>query len=196
MTDSQEVSCNTHVVPEQVPAILVSSVGAAVLRSPEINFQLSPDGSIAVTAEDVRRLAGELCDGDLVWFRSGTPWEVEGPAPNVATLLDGLIIDYDKRDLELDGTRLNFKKMEYDLLVFLVEHKNVVMSYEEILNEVWGSGYVLAGTDQTIKTHIARIRKKLTDRCNWTIRTSRNVGYIFTDVMPKDITNGKDNFLL
>lgn len=65
------------------------------------------------------------------------------------------------------------KPMEYNLLVLLVKNKNVALSREQILAEVWGSDFL--GESRTVDVHIGQLRKKLD--LNDTIRTIPKLGY-------------------
>ena len=56
------------------------------------------------------------------------------------------------------GIDLNLTPMEFDLLLLLVRKKNVAMSREGLLNEVWGIRY--EGGTRTVDVHIAQLRKK------------------------------------
>lgn len=66
---------------------------------------------------------------------------------------------------------LTFK--EFELLVFLVENKNVVLTRDKILNKIWGYDYI--GETRTIDNHIQRLRKKLTWKDE--IKTVFKLGY-------------------
>ncbi|MGB4658610.1 MAG: response regulator transcription factor [Mobilitalea sp.] len=54
---------------------------------------------------------------------------------------------------------VNLAPKEYDLLVFLTEHMDAVLSREQILNEVWNYDYI--GGVRTVDTHIKQLRAKL-----------------------------------
>lgn len=73
-------------------------------------------------------------------------------------LLGGVAIDAERRTVTRDGTDLNLTPMEFDLLLLLVRKKNVALSREGLLNEVWGIRY--EGGTRTVDVHIAQLRKK------------------------------------
>lgn len=73
-------------------------------------------------------------------------------------LLGGVAIDAKRRTVTRDGIDLNLTPMEFDLLLLLVRKKNVAMSREGLLNEVWGIRY--EGGTRTVDVHIAQLRKK------------------------------------
>ena len=73
-------------------------------------------------------------------------------------LLGGVAIEAERRTVTRDGIDLNLTPMEFDLLLLLVRKKNVAMSREGLLNEVWGIRY--EGGTRTVDVHIAQLRKK------------------------------------
>lgn len=68
-------------------------------------------------------------------------------------------VDLLKHQVKKDGIAVNLKPMEYDLLVLLLQNRNVALSREEILNRVWGADYL--GESRTVDVHIGQVRKKL-----------------------------------
>jgi DNA-binding response OmpR family regulator len=65
---------------------------------------------------------------------------------------------------------------EYDLLLHLVNNKNIVLTREQLLNAVWG--YEFIGEDRTVDTHIRMLRGNLGEYRNYIV-TLRGVGYKF-----------------
>lgn len=72
---------------------------------------------------------------------------------------------------------IQLTKMEYDLLLYLIENENIVASREQILLSVWG--YDNSQTTRTIDTHIKVLRAKL-GVCGDYIKTVRGRGYCFS----------------
>ena len=66
-----------------------------------------------------------------------------GGAKKVILEVQGLEIDTDKRMVTVNGTVVDLTKKEYELLLYLVQNKNIVLSREQILNEVWGYSLAL-----------------------------------------------------
>lgn len=89
---------------------------------------------------------------------------------------DGLEIDLTARSVSIDGNKVILTPKEYDLLFFLVRNKNIALSREKLLNEVWGYDYY--GDDRTVDTHIKMLRTSL-DKYRDCIVTLRGVGYRF-----------------
>lgn len=68
---------------------------------------------------------------------------------------------------------LILKPMEFDCLMLFIKNKNIALTREQILNELWGVQF--EGETRTVDVHVARIRKKL----GWQdmIRTVPRIGY-------------------
>lgn len=88
----------------------------------------------------------------------------------------GLEIDIAGRSVTIDGKKAELTPKEYDLLFYLVKHKNIALSRDKLLSEVWG--YDFFGDDRTIDTHIKNLRNNLGDYRDHIV-TSRGVGYKF-----------------
>ncbi|MDR1531008.1 MAG: response regulator transcription factor [Clostridiales bacterium] len=94
--------------------------------------------------------------------------------------LNNLKIDTLRRYVEVSGETVELTKTEYELLVYLVQNKNNVITRDQILNEVWGYNYL--GETNVVDVYIRYLRQKLDDRFNTKfIHTLRGVGYIAKD---------------
>ena len=72
---------------------------------------------------------------------------------------EGLEINFTSRDVFIDGEKANLTPKEYDLLFYLVRNKNIALSRNKLLEDVWG--YDFYGDDRTIDTHIKMLRNNL-----------------------------------
>jgi len=90
--------------------------------------------------------------------------------------LDNLKINYEKREVQIAEKTLDLTKMEYNLLVYLVENSNLVLDRNRILDSVWGFNYY--GDPRTVDTHVKTLRSKLGSHAKC-ILTKRGVGYQF-----------------
>ncbi|GEC87691.1 response regulator transcription factor [Brevibacillus brevis] len=72
-----------------------------------------------------------------------------------------------------NGEMIELTLKEFELLVFLVQNKNIVLTREKIIEKIWGYDYV--GETRTIDNHIQKLRKKL----GWKdeIKTVFKLGY-------------------
>ena len=90
--------------------------------------------------------------------------------------VDGLTADITARIVYIDGKRVEMTPKEYDLLFYMMKNKNIALSREKLITEVWGYDYF--GDDRTLDTHIKLLRKSLGDYSKFIV-TLRGVGYRF-----------------
>ena len=104
--------------------------------------------------------------------------KVGNNTPNVVVELDngGLRADITARLVFIDGERVEMSPKEYDLFFYLLTNKNIALSREKLLCEVWG--YDFYGDARTLDTHIKLLRKSLGRYANYIV-TLRGVGYRF-----------------
>lgn len=89
-----------------------------------------------------------------------------------------LEIDYDGHTVKIDSKLVNLTPKEYDILVYLIENKNIAISREQLLSKIWG--YDFFGDDRTIDTHIKMLRNNLGKYRNLIV-TVRGLGYKYSD---------------
>lgn len=89
---------------------------------------------------------------------------------------DGLEINIPARTVSIDGEQIDLTPKEYDLLFYLVENKNIALSRDKLLSDIWG--YDFFGDDRTIDTHIKNLRNSLGQYRDYIV-TLRGVGYKF-----------------
>ncbi|HIY04658.1 MAG TPA: response regulator transcription factor [Candidatus Anaerotignum merdipullorum] len=103
-----------------------------------------------------------------------------GSTKKVHLEVQGLEIDTDKRMVTVDSTVVDLTKKEYELLLYLVQNKNIVLSREQILNEVWGYSYI--GETNVVDVYIRYLRSKIDEAFQRKyIHTIRGVGYYVKD---------------
>lgn len=90
--------------------------------------------------------------------------------------IKGLDIDVSARKVYVDGNRVELTPKEYELLTFMIKNKNIALSRNQLLSEVWG--YEFFGDDRTVDTHIKMLRNSI-EPYRDLISTVRGVGYIF-----------------
>ena len=88
----------------------------------------------------------------------------------------GLKVDVDGRNVSIDDEKLPLTPKEFDLLVFLIKHKNQALSRDVLLDKVWNYNYF--GDDRTVDTHIKMLRHNLKDYRHLIV-TVRGTGYKF-----------------
>lgn len=99
----------------------------------------------------------------------------EQPQRHVLTF-EGLSIDLDARIVTVDGARAELSPKEYDLLVYMARNKNIALTREMLITNVWG--YDFYGDDRTLDTHIKLLRRSLGLYSRFIV-TLRGVGYRF-----------------
>ena len=88
----------------------------------------------------------------------------------------GLEINIPARTVTVDGQKVDLTPKEYDLLFYLVENRNIALSRDKLLSDIWG--YDFFGDDRTIDTHIKNLRNNLGPYRDYIV-TLRGVGYKF-----------------
>jgi len=90
-----------------------------------------------------------------------------------------LTINFDGREVRLDGNLIRLTPTEYNLLQHLAQNVGKLVTHREMLSKLWGQEYVDA-TDY-LKVHVLHLRRKLgDDPSNPTmIATERGIGYKF-----------------
>ena len=88
-----------------------------------------------------------------------------------------LCYDPATREISIGGEVLKLPKKERELLVYLVEHPDVVHTRDELIEAVWG--YDSLGQSSTLTVHINRLRKRLNKKaaCQNIIETVWGRGY-------------------
>ena len=79
--------------------------------------------------------------------------------PHETLTFDNLVINLTRREVILDGKPLQLKPKEYELLLFLAEHKSQMLSREFILERVWGWDFI--GDSRTVDVHVRWLRQKI-----------------------------------
>ena len=99
-----------------------------------------------------------------------------GPVLSDVLKFEGLEINIPARVVTVDGERIDLTPKEYELLFYLVENKNIALSRDKLLSDIWG--YDFFGDDRTIDTHIKNLRNNLGPYRDFIV-TLRGVGYKF-----------------
>jgi DNA-binding response OmpR family regulator len=141
--------------------------GAAATRSVPV---------IVLTARDseVDRVVGLELGADDYVTKPFSPRELvarvkavlrraEGPpkeAPEVL-VVGGVEVDTGRREARVDGVPVPLATRELDLLTHLAGHQGLALSRQQLLDGVWGPGWV--GDPRTVDVHVRQLRKKLGD---------------------------------
>ena len=90
----------------------------------------------------------------------------------------GIRADVTARIVYVDGERAALTPKEYDLLFYMMKNKNIALTREKLITEVWGWDYY--GDDRTLDTHVKLLRRSL-GQWSRMIVTLRGVGYRFDE---------------
>ena len=102
----------------------------------------------------------------------------ESATETVYQFLD-LTLNEQTREVFIDGAALDFTPREFDLLLHLMKHPNLVQSREQLLNAVWGFDYY--GDTNVVDVYIRYVRQKLAASGKSYIQTIRGVGYVLRE---------------
>ncbi|MDO5573487.1 MAG: response regulator transcription factor [bacterium] len=91
--------------------------------------------------------------------------------------INGMQIDTGAREVLIDGRNVELTYREFELLMYLYQNNQRVVSRDELLDKLWG--YDCDVETRTVDIHIGTLRKKLGDEGTESIKTVRNVGYRF-----------------
>ena len=90
----------------------------------------------------------------------------------------GLKADLTARIVYVEGKRVEMSPKEYELFFYLVRNRNVALTREKLISEVWG--YDFYGDARTLDTHVKLLRKSLGKYSEYIV-TLRGVGYRFEE---------------
>lgn len=90
----------------------------------------------------------------------------------------GLSINKSSHIVEIDGKNIFLTPKEYEILIYLISNKNIVVTREGMLSKIWG--YDFFGDNRTVDTHIKMLRNNL-GKYRDLIVTVRGVGYRYEE---------------
>ncbi len=101
----------------------------------------------------------------------------KGVAMGDKVKFSGLEIDFAGRNVFVDGVKAELTPKEYELLFYLVKNKDIAVTREKLLSDVWGFDFY--GDDRTVDTHIKMLRSNLGAYRDYIV-TLRGLGYKFS----------------
>ncbi|HJX69793.1 MAG TPA: response regulator transcription factor [Dehalococcoidia bacterium] len=153
----------------QTPIIMLTAVGAEEDRVK--CFDIGADDYISKPfGKD------ELTARIRAVLRRTTAWD-ERPEPALHS--HDFVIDFAQHRITLSEQEVNLTATEYRLLSYLARNAGRVVTPDQILEEVWGEGYV--GEHHLLRVNIGRLRQKLGDNSKEPrfIDTKIGIGYVF-----------------
>ncbi len=85
--------------------------------------------------------------------------KASAPSDSDELSFGGLVINMPARTVTIDGEKAELTPKEYELLFYLVKNRNLALSRDKLLQDIWG--YDFFGDDRTIDTHIKNLRNNL-----------------------------------
>ena len=92
--------------------------------------------------------------------------------------LDEIVIEPARRYVTVNGKEVSLAPKEYELLMYFIDNKEIVLSRDRILDSIWGMDY--EGYDRTVDTHVKKLRKCL-GKAGYHIETVIKAGYVWKD---------------
>ena len=155
---------------KQIPVLMLSARGEEYDK--QFGFEIGIDDYVVKPFSPKEVMARVNA---IVKRNQGAKQAPAAPAPETVKF-GGLEINFTSRDVYIDGVKANLTPKEYDLLFYLVRNKNIALTRNKLLEEVWG--YDFFGDDRTIDTHIKMLRNNLGPYRNYIV-TLRGMGYKF-----------------
>ncbi len=90
---------------------------------------------------------------------------------------EDLLINITNYTVIFEGKQIEMPPKELELLYYLAKKPNQVFTRDQLLDRLWGYGYI--GDSRTVDVHIKRLREKLNENHNWNISTVWGKGYKF-----------------
>lgn len=111
-------------------------------------------------------------------LRRSRPAPIVGPGP---ARFPHVTVDPARREVTCDGNPVELTALEFDLLAHLAAHPGHVLTRRQLLDAVWGPGWV--GDERVVDVHVRALRQALGDDASAPaiIGTSRGVGYRFLE---------------
>lgn len=154
---------------KDIPVIMLSARGEEYDKL--FGFELGIDDYVTKPFSPKELMA--RCAAVLARKKSG------GVTKQPAELVSGgLVVNTESRTVTVDGVKAELTLKEYELLTYLMQNKNIALSRDRLLQDIWG--YDFFGDDRTIDTHIKNLRSRIGDYRD-KISTVRGVGYKFED---------------
>lgn len=96
------------------------------------------------------------------------------PAQENRYVIGDLTVNRKRHEVFVKGEAVTLTKKEFDMLCYLLENRGMVLTRDQLLNQIWG--YDFDGENRTVDVHIRTLRQKLGD-CGTYIETIRGIGY-------------------
>ena len=113
-------------------------------------------------------------------LRNKAEGAAEVPGQGGKLMAGPLTMDVDRHEVSVNGQEVELTRREFDLLRYLLENKEKVVTREVLLDNVWGFDFV--GETNTVDVYIRFLRSKIDERFHIKlIHTVRGVGYVIRE---------------
>ncbi len=161
--------CKQITQTQKIPIIMVTAKN--MVEDKVLGLEAGADDYITKPF-DVREVVARI----KATFRRTDRPQATGAAAGGRRIAFGAVeVDTGSMNVYLNGQAVELTLLEYNLLLYLVENKNLVLSREQILNAVWDIDFY--GNTRTVDIHVMRLRKKL--ELENSLQTVYKVGYKF-----------------
>lgn len=90
----------------------------------------------------------------------------------------GIMIHVPSRTVSIDGENCSLTHTEFEILAYLMEHKGIILTREQLITKIWG--YDFEGEERTLSSHIRNLRAKLGEHAKHIVTVIRS-GYKFEE---------------
>ncbi|WP_097014338.1 response regulator transcription factor [Anaerocolumna aminovalerica] len=90
----------------------------------------------------------------------------------------GIVINIGSRLVSVDGITINLTHTEFEILLYLMQNKGIVITREQLISKIWG--YDFYGDEKTVNSHIRNLRAKLGNKGSCIVTVIRS-GYRFEE---------------
>lgn len=152
-----------------VPILFLSAKNKSIDKV--VGFQLGADDYITKPFDD-----NELIARVKAHLKRQERIKNSNLSPNGVISFGGLEINKNSYEVKLHNVKIELSTREFQILTYMAEHPNKVLTREQIYDDVWG--YEEYGDINTVTVHIKKLREKL-DKEGTFIKTVWGVGYKF-----------------
>ena len=173
------------------PSVVILDLMLPVIDGWEVCRRLRAESDLCILmltarSDDVDKIVGLELGADDYLTKPFNPRELvarvkallrrieRSTLPGKVLNLGDLSIDAARREVTVNGQTIALRTREFDLLYTLAQNREVVLSREQLLDQVWG--FEFYGDTRTVDVHVARLREKL-KLSNVGIETVWGIGY-------------------